>query len=160
MEAKYDVVIIGAGAAGAICATEAGLRGRRVKLIDHARKFGEKIRISGVGRCNFTNIYCGPENFISANPHFCKSALTQFSPKDFTNKLDAAGINYHEKHSGQLFCNNNSRDILNILLKDMGNSNVNFSLGESVTKIYKISDWYRIHTKISSYTCASLVIAT
>ena len=160
MDLKYDVVIVGAGAAGSICASEAGARGRRVRLIDHSKKFGEKIRISGGGRCNFTNIHCGPENFISSNPHFCKSALRQFSSKDFIDILDAAKIPYHEKHSGQLFCDNSSRDILNLLIQNITDNKVDLSLGEMVTKIDKTNDGYRIYTDIACYSCASLVIAT
>ena len=160
MDLKYDVVIVGAGAAGSICASEAGGRGRRVRLIDHSKKFGEKIRISGGGRCNFTNIHCGPENFISSNPHFCKSALTQFASKHFTDILDTAKIPYHEKHSGQLFCDNSSRDILNLLLQKITENKVDLSLGESVTKIEKTNDRYHIYTDIASYSCTSLVIAT
>jgi hypothetical protein len=111
------------------------------------------------GRCNFTNLYCGFENFISSNPHFCKSALKQFGPKDFTSILDSAKIPYHEKHSGQLFCDNSSRDILNLLLKSISNNKVSLALGESVTKIDKANCGYRIYTEIGCYSCTSLVIA-
>ena len=99
----YDVIIIGAGAAGMMCALTAGQRGRRVLLVDHAAQAGEKIRISGGGRCNFTNLYCGPANFLSANPHFCRSALAGYSQYDFIALIDAHGIAWHEKDLGQLF---------------------------------------------------------
>ncbi|MEC7576802.1 MAG: FAD-dependent oxidoreductase, partial [Pseudomonadota bacterium] len=127
----YDVIIIGAGAAGMMCGWQAAKRGRRVCLIDHMRKIGEKIRISGGGRCNFTNLYCTAENFISQNPHFCKSALSRFSPYDFMALLDERDIKYHEKpytgegphdkaplnSQGQMFCDESAGDIIDMLKK-------------------------------------------
>ena len=115
MTFDYDVVIIGAGAAGLMCAIEAGKRGRRVLVLDHAKKLAEKIRISGGGRCNFTNLYADAEKFLSQNPHFCKSALRQYSQHDFINLLHANHIGFHEKKLGQLFCDNSSQDIINML---------------------------------------------
>ena len=114
---EVDVIIIGAGASGLMCAIEAGKRQRRVLVLEATNKPGKKILMSGGGRCNFTNYTVEAENFISENAHFCKSALTQFDSKSFTDILDAAKIPYHEKHSGQLFCDNSSRDILNLLLQ-------------------------------------------
>ena len=109
MTSTYDVVIIGAGAAGLMCAIQAGKRGRRVCLIDHARKIGRKIRISGGGRCNFTNLHASPENYLSENPHFCKSALKQYTQYDFIDLVSAHGIPFHEKKLGQLFCDNSAK---------------------------------------------------
>ncbi|HCN88788.1 MAG TPA: aminoacetone oxidase family FAD-binding enzyme, partial [Oxalobacteraceae bacterium] len=104
MSQQYDVAVIGAGAAGMMCAAVAGQRGQKVVLIDHALKLAEKIRISGGGRCNFTNIHTSPQNFLSENPHFCKSALSRYTPQDFLDLLKRYRIAYHEKHRGQLFC--------------------------------------------------------
>lgn len=110
-----DVAIVGAGAAGMMCAIEAGKRGRRVILIDHSSKLAEKIRISGGGRCNFTNRYCSSENFISSNPHFCRSALARFTPQDFIVLMDKHGIHYHEKKLEQLFCDESEQQIIDML---------------------------------------------
>ncbi len=118
MNSKKDVVVIGAGAAGMMCALEAGKRGRKVLLLDHATKLAEKIRISGGGRCNFTNRYTRPENFLSHNPHFCRSALARFSPQDFIVLLGKYGIQYHEKKLGQLFCDESSEQIIDLLRKE------------------------------------------
>src|SRR5690242_17079834 len=101
---KQDVIILGAGAAGLLCAIEAGKRGRQTLVLDHAAAPGEKIRISGGGRCNFTNLHCGPDNFLSRNPHFCKSALSRYTPRDFIALVDRHGIAWHEKTMCQLFC--------------------------------------------------------
>lgn len=112
---QFDVVVIGAGAAGMMCAIEAGKRGRKVLVIDHADAPGEKIRISGGGRCNFTNINAGPANFISANPHFAISALRRYTAKDFIAWIEREGIAYHEKTLGQLFCDNSAKEIIAML---------------------------------------------
>ena len=109
-----DVVIIGAGAAGMMCAIEAGKRGRRVLLLDHAEKLGEKIRISGGGRCNFTNIDARPENFLSANPDFCRSALARYTPRDFIALVEKHGIAWHEKKLGQLFCDGSAQQVIDV----------------------------------------------
>jgi len=109
---NFDVIIIGAGAAGLMCAARAGKNGRSVLLIDHADKAGEKIRISGGGRCNFTNLYCGPDNFLSQNTHFAKSALSRYTPYDFIELVNAYGIAFHEKTKGQLFCDGRSQEII------------------------------------------------
>jgi hypothetical protein len=112
---KYDVVVIGAGAAGMMCAAVAGQRGKNVLIIDHANKLAEKIRISGGGRCNFTNLHAGPANFLSENPHFCKSALSRYSPQDFLSLVRRYKIAFHEKHKGQLFCDDSAEDIIRML---------------------------------------------
>lgn len=114
----FDVIVIGAGAAGMLCAAEAGARGRRVLLLDHAPTLGERIRISGGGRCNFTNREVSAANYLSSNPHFCRSALARFGPADFTARLDARGIPYRERKHGQLFCERSARDIIDMLLED------------------------------------------
>ena len=116
----YDVTIIGAGAAGMMCAAECSKRGRRVLVIEHTKKAGEKIRISGGGRCNFTNLDARPEAFISANPHFCKSALSRYTQWDFIAMVDAHGIDWHEKTLGQLFCDDSAVQIIDMLVAEMG----------------------------------------
>ena len=115
---QFDVAVIGAGAAGMMCAAVAAQRGRSVVLIDHASKLAEKIRISGGGRCNFTNKQVLPENFISANPHFCKSALASYTPQDFIDLMRRHDIAWHEKHKGQLFCDDSSESIIEMLRVD------------------------------------------
>src|SRR6266550_4705802 len=112
---KFDAVILGAGAAGLFCAIEAGKRGRRVAVLERARRAGKKILISGGGRCNFTNLHCQPENFISANPHFAKSALATYTPADFIALVEKHGIAYHEKTLGQLFCDASAQSIVKML---------------------------------------------
>ena len=115
MAKQFDVAVIGAGAAGMMCAAAAAQRGKRVVLIDHATKLAEKIRISGGGRCNFTNIDTGPQNFLSNNPHFCRSALSRYTPQDFLALMKRHGIPWHEKHKGQLFCDRSAEDIITML---------------------------------------------
>src|ERR1700679_2024775 len=112
---SFDVLVIGAGAAGLWCAIEAGKRGRRVAVLEHAERAGKKILISGGGRCNFTNLYCEPENFISANPHFAKSALARYTPSDFIALVEKHHISYHEKTLGQLFCDRSAHEIVRML---------------------------------------------
>ena len=116
---KYDALILGGGAAGLMCAIEAGKRGRRVAVLEHAERLGKKILISGGGRCNFTNIHCSAENFISANPHFAKSALARYTPADFIALVEKHRIPYHEKTLGQLFCDRSAQDILRHARKGM-----------------------------------------
>ena len=111
----FDAIVIGAGPAGMMCAAEAGARGRRVLVIDHAPKIGERIRVSGGGRCNFTNRNVGMENYLSQNPHFCRSALSRFSQHDFLAMVEARGIAWHEREHGQLFCNDSAQDIIDML---------------------------------------------
>src|SRR5271167_244104 len=112
---SFDALVIGAGAAGLWCAIEAGKRGRRVAVLEHAERAGKKILISGGGRCNFTNLYCQPQNFISANPHFAKSALARYTPQDFVALVEKHHIPYHEKTLGQLFCDRSAHDIVALL---------------------------------------------
>ncbi len=118
MTHKFDVVVVGAGAAGLFCAAQAGQRGLSVLLLDHSEKIAEKIRISGGGRCNFTNREVGPANFLSENPHFCRSALSRYSPQDFIALLQRHQISFHEKHKGQLFCDRSAEDVINMLLAE------------------------------------------
>lgn len=160
MGMDYDVIIIGAGAAGLMCAIEAGRRGRRVWLIDHAKKIGEKIRISGGGRCNFTNLFATPENFLSENPHFCKSALSRFTQHDFIALVEKHGIAYHEKKLGQLFCDDKSQQVIDMLLQECADAGVQIDTETTVTRIDAVADGYRIDTTRGAKTCASLVIAT
>ena len=131
----FDVVILGAGAAGLMCAIEAGRRGRRVALLDRAERPGKKILISGGGRCNFTNIHCRPENFLSANPHFAKSALARYTPEDFLELVKQHHIPFHEKTLGQLFCDRSANDILDMLLKECDSAGVEIFLNANVTDV-------------------------
>ncbi|MBL8497921.1 NAD(P)/FAD-dependent oxidoreductase [Nitrosomonas sp. JL21] len=164
-----DVVIIGAGAAGMMCAIEAGKRGRRVVLIDHARKLAEKIRISGGGRCNFTNRHAKAEHFISNNPHFCHSALARFTPQDFIALLEKHGIRYHEKKLGQLFCDESSQHIIEMLKNECDDAGVLWHMSSQVERIDPCSandDFssatgrFRVTTERNSITASSLVVAT
>jgi predicted flavoprotein YhiN len=116
---SFDVVVIGAGAAGMMCAVEAGKRGRSVLVVDHASAPGEKIRISGGGRCNFTNIHASPKNFLSQNPHFCISALSRYTQRNFIGLVERYGIAYHEKTLGQLFCDGSARQIIEMMVEEM-----------------------------------------
>ncbi|MBQ0785280.1 MAG: NAD(P)/FAD-dependent oxidoreductase, partial [Amphritea sp.] len=115
---QFDVVIVGAGASGLMCAATAGYRGRSVLVLEHTAKVGRKILMSGGGRCNFTNMHNSPANFISQNPHFCKSALSRYKAQDFIDLVDRHGVEYHEKTLGQLFCNDSSKEILQVLLTE------------------------------------------
>jgi predicted Rossmann fold flavoprotein len=155
-----DVVIIGAGAAGLMCALTAAARGRRVLLIDHSNKAGKKILMSGGGRCNFTNMYAEPANFFSQNPHFCKSALARYTPWDFIAMVDQHGVPYHEKKLGQLFCDNKSKDILEMLLGQCRRAGVDLRLDTAVTQIEKTDVGYLLGTDIGAVASTSLVIAT
>lgn len=155
----YDVVIIGAGAAGLMCAATAGARGRSVLVIDHAKKIGEKIRISGGGRCNFTNIYASPENFLSQNPHFCKSALKRYTQYDFIAMVERHGIAYHEKKLGQLFCDHKAQDIIDMLIAECHKGGVDIRPETSVTDITKSNDGYVVHSSAGTISCESLVVA-
>jgi len=137
---KFDVVVVGAGAAGMMCAIEAGRRGRRVLVIDHAKAAGEKIRISGGGRCNFTNIHTAPDRFISSNPGFAISALRRFRPRDFIDRVDRAGIAWHEKSLGQLFCDGSAQQIVDLLLSDMGKAGVELRLSATVDSIDRLAE--------------------
>jgi predicted Rossmann fold flavoprotein len=156
----YDVVVIGAGAAGMMCAIEAGKRGRRVLVLDHAKAAGEKIRISGGGRCNFTNVRTAPENFLSQNPRFCISALRRYRPQDFVALIEAAGIAYHEKALGQLFCDDSAVQVVDLLLKTMKQHDVRLRLGAAVWRIEKIEAGFDLSVEDQVITCQSVVIAT
>jgi len=155
-----DVVIIGAGAAGLMCALTAAGRGRKVMLIDHANKAGKKILMSGGGRCNFTNMYTEPNNFLSQNPHFCKSALARYTQWDFIAMVAKHGVPYHEKKLGQLFCDNKSSDILEMLLDECQHAGVSLHLDTSVEQIEKTEPGYTVNTTLDALQCQSLVIAT
>ena len=155
-----DVMIIGAGAAGLMCAMTAAARGREVLLVDRSNKPGKKILMSGGGRCNFTNMYTEPANFSSQNPHFCKSALARYTPWDFIGLVAKHGVPYHEKKLGQLFCDNRSKDILNLLLEECRQVGVQPHLNVEVREIEKAGDGYRMDTDLGPVTASSLVIAT
>ncbi|MDG4650332.1 NAD(P)/FAD-dependent oxidoreductase [Roseibacterium sp. SDUM158017] len=157
---RSDVIILGAGAAGMFCAIEAGRRGRRVTVIDHARKPGEKIRISGGGRCNFTNLHIAPERFLSQNPRFALSALNRYTQHDFIARVDAAGIAWHEKTLGQLFCDGSAREIIAMLLDDMTGAGVELRLGTTVGSVSRGEDGFRVETSGGILSAPSLVIAT
>jgi len=156
---KFDVIIIGAGAAGLMCAATAGKRGRNVLVIEHNEKVGKKILISGGGRCNFTNLWIHPENFISQNTHFCKSALSRFNEQDFISLVEKHKIPYHEKALGQLFCDGKSSEIIDLLLKECEDAGVQIRTNCKVRKIGK-GDWFSVQTNIGDLISESLVIAT
>ncbi|WP_075292529.1 NAD(P)/FAD-dependent oxidoreductase [Pararhizobium arenae] len=160
MVENYDVVIIGAGAAGMMCAIEAGKRGRRVIVLDHAKAPGEKIRISGGGRCNFTNIHASPKAFLSANPHFCKSALARYTPQDFLGMVERHGIAWHEKTLGQLFCDDSAKDIIRMLLSEMRDAGVVLRLSTSIEALEQSLSGFRVSTSGGRIDCNSLVIAS
>ncbi|MQX46200.1 NAD(P)/FAD-dependent oxidoreductase [Sinorhizobium medicae] len=160
MAEKQDVVIIGAGAAGMMCAIEAGKRGRRVLVLDHAKAPGEKIRISGGGRCNFTNIDASPRNFLSGNPHFCKSALARYRPQDFVALVERHGISWHEKTLGQLFCDHSAKDIIRMLTAEMSEAGVQLALETAISAVERIASGFRITTSAGSVDAASLVLAS
>ncbi|MFQ6181781.1 NAD(P)/FAD-dependent oxidoreductase [Sinorhizobium meliloti] len=160
MAQMQDVVIIGAGAAGMMCAIEAGKRGRRVLVIDHARAPGEKIRISGGGRCNFTNIHASPRNFLSGNPHFCKSALARYRPQDFVALVERHGIDWHEKTLGQLFCDHSAKDIIRMLMAEMKAAGVQLRLETSIGEVERTASGFRVTTSAGAVDAASLVVAS
>jgi len=160
MPHNYDVIIIGAGAAGLMCAIEAGKRGRRVWLIDHMAKIAEKIRISGGGRCNFTNIHTQPRCFLSQNPHFCKSALKQYTTQDFIALVQKHGIAFHEKKLGQLFCDESAQQIIDMLLWEARAAGVKLEPETQVLGIEAVADGYSVKTSRCDQSCSSLVIAT
>jgi len=182
---KYDVVVLGAGAAGMMCAFEAGRRGRRVLLLEHGERVGQKILISGGGRCNFTNIYAKPENFLSENPHFAKSAMARFTPQDFVALVEKHGIRYHEKTLGQLFCDDSARQIVMLLEKECAAAKVETRCGVTVGRVRthpaaqkaRVEDGapdpvdgapdsvadsarFSVETSVGSFACSSVVVAT
>ncbi|MBC6981874.1 NAD(P)/FAD-dependent oxidoreductase [Caulobacter sp. 17J80-11] len=157
---SYDVVVIGAGAAGMMCAAEAGKRGRRALIVDHADKPGEKIRISGGGRCNFTNLRASPAQFLSANPRFCISALSRYTQHDFLKLVERYGIAWHEKTLGQLFCDDSAKQIIDMMLAEMRAGGVELRLGTSVTRVAKADDGFEVSLSSGQVRCRSLVVAT
>jgi predicted Rossmann fold flavoprotein len=158
---KFDVVILGAGAAGMMAAIRTGQRGRSVLVLDHAKAPGDKIRISGGGRCNFTNIHAGAKNYLSANPHFAKSALARYSAQDFIDLVDRHGIAWHEKTLGQLFCDDSAKDIIRMLLAEMQAAGARLELQTGITSVEKSVDGFRVNTERGDVIEAkSLVVAT
>jgi len=160
MGQTYDVIIIGAGAAGLMCAIEAGKRGKSVALLDHAQSVGEKIRISGGGRCNFTNIHAAPDRYISQNPHFCKSALSRYTPADFMALLSRHGVTWHEKTLGQLFCDGRSQAVIDVLLAECADAGVTIHLETTVDAVMAQGTGFAVTTSRGVLTSAALVIAT
>lgn len=165
-DAEFDVVVIGAGAAGLMCAIEAGKQGRHVALLDHGKKIAEKIRISGGGRCNFTNLGIEPRNYLSANPHFCKSALKQYTQHDFIALVEKHGIAYHEKTLGQLFCDNRAQDIIDMLLAEAADAKVSLQTEIDVTEVKRHDEGFHLgcfdkaNEQPYALRCKALVIAT
>uniref|UniRef100_A0A486XKC0 NAD(FAD)-utilizing dehydrogenases n=1 Tax=Rheinheimera sp. BAL341 TaxID=1708203 RepID=A0A486XKC0_9GAMM len=157
---QWDVIVIGAGAAGLMCAIEAGKRGRKVLLLDNGKRVGRKILMSGGGRCNFTNIYAAPENFLSQNKHFCKSALSRYTQWDFIALVQKHGIAYHEKTLGQLFCDDSAKDIVDMLLFEAKAANVQIALQQTISSVSFADGQYTVTTAELSRQCHSLVIAS
>jgi predicted Rossmann fold flavoprotein len=155
----YDVIVLGAGAAGLMAAATAGARGRSVLLLDHADRIGKKILISGGGRSNFTNLHCTPENFLSANPHFARSALAGYAPQDFLSLVERYRIPYHEKTLGQLFCDRSAQDIVTMLDQECAAAGVNIALQQHIAQV-KRSDCFTLRTDNAQYTGRTLIIAT
>jgi hypothetical protein len=155
----FDVVVLGAGAAGLMCAISAGRRRRRVLLLEHGAQAGAKILISGGGRCNFTNLEVTPERFISANPHFCKSALSRYTERDFIAMVERHRIRYHEKTLGQLFCDGSAREILAMLLAECAAAAVDLRVGHQITAVTR-ADRFRVETNRGGFAAPALVIAT
>ncbi|WP_282568335.1 NAD(P)/FAD-dependent oxidoreductase [Bosea sp. 117] len=159
-DVDVDVVVIGAGAAGMMCAIEAGRRRRSVLVLDRAQAPGEKIRISGGGRCNFTNHGASPKNYLSNNPAFCISALKRYTQHDFIRLVEAHGIAWHEKTLGQLFCDGSARQIIDMLLAEMRNAGAELRLGASVDGVEKTEDGFRLRVGAEAISCRSLVVAS
>jgi predicted Rossmann fold flavoprotein len=156
---KVDVVVLGAGAAGMMCAIEAGRRGRRVVLLDHAERVGKKILISGGGRCNFTNIHTRPENFLSENPHFAKSALARFTPADIIAMVEQHEIRYHEKTLGQLFCDRSAHEFVTMLERECASAGVRVIVGARILSLLR-DGLFRVQTAETSFDAEAVVIAT
>ena len=159
MPQKFDVLVIGGGAAGLLCAIEAAKRGRRVAVLEHADRIGKKILISGGGRCNFTNIHCQPLNFLSANPHFAKSALARYTPADFIALVEKHRIPYHEKTLGQLFCDRSATDITNMLESECRAAHVKLILNAKVTEVTRTTEFI-VRCESAEYRAPALVVAT
>lgn len=160
MSKQYDVAVIGAGAAGMMCAAVAGQRGKSVVLLDHATRLAEKIRISGGGRCNFTNINAGPQNFLSENPHFCKSALSRYTPQDFLGLIRKHRIAWHEKHRGQLFCDDSSEQIIQMLRAECNAGDVGWRMPCKIASLRKEGERFVIATDGGEVLARNVVVAT
>ena len=158
-ETTFDAVIIGAGAAGMMCGATAGQRGRKVLLLERSPNVGKKISISGGGRCNFTHLRVDPKNYLSDNPHFCKSALSRFTPLDFIRLIEKHGIAYHEKAPGQLFCDDRAHRIVDLLKAECKAGGVTIKTGCPVKRIEK-KEAFVVHTDLAAYTAPALVVAT
>ena len=156
---KKDVVIIGGGAAGLFCAIEAGKRGRNVVVLDHADRIGKKIAISGGGRCNFTNIHSAPDNFLSDNPHFAKSALARYTPLDFIQLIEKHRIAFHEKKLGQLFCNEGSQQIIDMLMRECADAGVEIICRAEVKQVLQ-NELFEVRAGKLEFVAPSLVVAT
>jgi predicted Rossmann fold flavoprotein len=156
---SFDVIVLGAGAAGLMCAIEAGKRGRRVAVLEHAERIGKKILISGGGRCNFTNLHCRPENFLSSNPHFCKSALARYTPRDFITLIETHGIAYHEKKLGQLFCDRSAQDVVLMLESECRSAGVKILTGVQVQEVSR-SGPFLVLASEAEFEAEALVVAT
>jgi len=159
MTHSFDALILGGGAAGLICAIEAGKRGRRVAVLEHADRLGKKILISGGGRCNFTNLHCRPENFLSSNPHFAKSALARYTPEDFIALVEKHGIAYHEKALGQLFCDRSARDILGMLEAECQHAGVSIFLNTKIHEVERAREFV-VRAANAEFKAQALVVAT
>ncbi|MCP5395354.1 MAG: NAD(P)/FAD-dependent oxidoreductase [Sphingomonadaceae bacterium] len=159
-QSEHDAIILGAGAAGLFCAATAGQRGKRVLLLERAEKPGKKILISGGGRCNFTNIGAGPGNYLSANPHFAKSALARYTPREFLDLVEKHGIAWHEKTLGQLFCDGSARQIVDMLLEECAGGEVDLRCGEEVEAVTHDGNAFIVTTQEGRHSAAKLVIAT
>jgi predicted Rossmann fold flavoprotein len=157
---RHDVIILGAGGAGLMCGAAAGRRGRSVLILEHSRRPGEKIRISGGGRCNFTNLHTAPANFLSQNPHFCISALAGFTPHDFIALVESHGIAYHEKTRGQLFCDGSSQQIIAMLLEECRRAGAELQLATRILAVSRGADGFVVATDRGSHACRALVVAT
>src|ERR1700675_2583203 len=159
MSHNFDGLILGAGAAGLLCAIEAGKRGRRVAVLERAERAGKKILISGGGRCNFTNLHCRPENFISANPHFAKSALARYTPEDFIALVEKYEIPYHEKTLGQLFCDGSARDILGMLETECREAGVRIFVNTKIHEVERATEFI-VRAAEAEFRAQALVVAT
>jgi len=157
---KFDVIVLGAGAAGLMCAAVAGARGRRVAVLEHNGQPGRKILISGGGRCNFTNLHCGPGNFLSGNPHFAKSALALYEPRNFLELVERYGIPWHEKTLGQLFCDGSARAIVEMLLSECARGGVEIVLNARGIEVEHESNGFHIASSAGAFKAESLVVAT
>jgi predicted Rossmann fold flavoprotein len=155
-----DLIILGGGAAGLMCAIQAGQRGRRVRVIEHAKRVGKKILMSGGGRCNFTNLHAGPEDYLSANPHFCKSALARYTQWHFIALVERHGIAWHEKELGQLFCDESSKLIVKMLLDECASAGVQIDTDCAVSQVWREEAGFALDTVRGTRRCASLVVAT